>query len=296
MRAGLSYLLVISLLISACLGFSVSAFAQHPTVFHTPAKETSESGRRTYSYNLLKLALDKTVADYGPYTLNEVRDLSVKRMHLVADNNKYENFIVKLTYSDSYQDRYIYAPFPAEFGGMGYRVCFVAPTFYEESNRVTTLEQLRMYTIGQGVNWPDTKIIRANKINVSEVRHSESLFSMTDKGRFDFFCRGITEPKWEIDQYDGDFPLVLNKSFVLRYTLPRFFYTNKENTAAIERITEGLKRAFNDGSAFAYYESLYQDYIDFVKIKDRTIIDLTNPDLRFIDNSYQQFIIPPDKI
>lgn len=294
MRAVLSYLLVVCPLILACLCGGVSA--QQTTVFYTPAKEKNEDGRRTYAHNLLKMALDKTVAEYGPYQLIEIPNLSIKRMHLIANSDEYKNFIVKFTYSDSYQENLIYAPYPVEFGGMGYRVCFVAPEFLQESNKVTTLAELQKYTIGQGINWPDTKIIRANNINVSEVQYSKSLFSMTDKGRFDFFCRGITEPGWEMKKFGRDFPLVLNTSFVLRYNLPRFFYTNKNNKAAIKRIAQGLKRALEDGSAHAYYQSLYKDYIDYVQLEKRTIIDLDNPDLRFIDNTYQNYIIPINKI
>lgn len=272
--------------------YAPSALSQ-PKVFHTAAATQLDDHRRTYSYRLLELALSKTVSDYGPFELTGIPNLTPNRMHMINKSNSIENFFAKFTYDTQLSDSSIYAPYPVEFGLMSYRVCFVAPQFLNTSNSITSLQQMTPYTIGQGSGWPDTPVMRANGLQVKEVIKSNKLITMTEKGRFEFFCRGITEPKLEMERYGDGFPLVLNSSFMLHYELPRFFYTHKSNTAGMKRVREGLARAYKDGSAQALFRELYKDHFAFVKPKDRHVIPLVNSSLQGIDESYRGFNFQP---
>ena len=260
------------------------------TVFHTPSAEVESDARRIYTVELLRLALDKTVEEYGLYELRLVSGLSVRRMQQVAQLNKYENFFFKVSYTDQVAEQFTYAPFPIEFGIVGYRVCFVAPSFLQESNQVTTLQQLQQHTVGQGLGWLDLDILQANEVPTVTVSQYLSLFPMVNKNRFDFLCRGINEIKLEMEQFAQSEPLTLNTSFIIRYPLPRFFFTNNNNPMATARINEGLKRAFTDGSAQALMLSFYKENIEFVDVQKRAVIPMTNPLIENIDKSYEQYV------
>lgn len=263
-------------------------------VFHTAAAKNLTDHRRTYAYRLLELALEKTVADFGPYELKGIPELTPNRMHMINKTGSVENFFAKFTYDAELNDSSVYAAFPVEFGVMAYRVCFVAPEFLDTSNTIDALHKLQAYSIGQGTGWPDTPIMRYNGLKVHEVLKSSQLIAMTERGRFDFFCRGLTEPMIEINRYKGRFPLVLNQSFMLQYELPRFFYTNKSNQAAMVRVREGLKRSYADGSAQSLFKSLYQTHFDFINAEQRTVLTLSNPNLNAVDDSYKMYNLTPD--
>jgi hypothetical protein len=58
---------------------------------------------------------------------------------------------------------------------------------------VQSLEQLKKYTIGQGIGWQDAKILQHNGLNVVDVDAYESLFKMVAAGRIDLFCTGANQ-------------------------------------------------------------------------------------------------------
>lgn len=266
------------------------------TVFYTPSAEVASDVRRAYTIELLRLALDKTVEEFGPYELKSVSGLSTLRMQQVAAQNKYPNFFFKASYTNELGSTYNYAPYPIEFGIVGYRACFVSAPFLEESNTVQTLEDLRKYSVGQGIGWIDVDILKHNQIKTITVSRYNSLFSMMNKQRFDFLCRGINEIQLELEQFKDTVDLKLNDSFVLHYPLPRFFFTNKANQYGIKRIEKGLNIAYNDGSALKLFFSFYKSKIDAVNFQARNVIELKNPLILDINQSYEQYLLSKNQL
>lgn len=269
---------------------------QEPMIFHTPAAEIDRDLRRVYSTQLLRMALDKTIEEYGPYELKMVDGLSTLRMQQVATANTYNNFFFKASYTDELAKHFNYAAYPIEFGIVGYRACFVAPDFLKQSNTVTSLQQLKQYSVGQGVGWIDVDVLKHNQIETVTVSRYSSLFAMINKKRFDFLCRGINEVQLEIEQFKDTAELTLNDSFLLHYPLPRFFFTNKQNLYGMKRVEDGLDIAFNDGSAKALFYSVYRSKIAAVELKNRSVIKLTNPLIQNINTGYEQYLLSKDQL
>ena len=155
------------------------------------------------------------------------------------------------------------------------------------------MKDLHRYSIGQGVGWVDSEILRANGLKVIEVSNYESIFKMVIAGRINLFCRGANQLQAEVEEFKSLTNLTYDESFVLVYPLPRFFYLNAKNTVAKERIQTGLQIAFKDGSFKQLWKKHYQSSVDFSKLGQRKHIYLENPLLKNLPPDYKQYFMNP---
>jgi hypothetical protein len=282
-----------TLLAAAGLWSAGSAMAQ-VTVFTYRTAESGADTRYYYDKVALQLALDKTVAKYGPYRLEGSPPMTVPRALNSVNENRYPNYFVKF----SYQDRYagsdmIYVRFPVDLGIVGYRVCFTNPAAQERLRQVTTLDELRQFTHGQGLQWADVEILRSNGFKVEEVASYENLFGMVAAGRFDLFCRGVNEVLDEVRTHASLAGLRVDDTMTLAYPLPRFFYTHASNRQAAQRIEEGLRLAYADGSLQKAWRINYGHSLDYARLDQRKVYRLANPTLKNIDFDFAQYFYDP---
>lgn len=263
------------------------------TVFTCPGKESPYDPRAEYNISVLRLALDKTVASYGPYELIVKDKTTTARALELTRDNHFPNFFSKQSATKARTEELGYVPFPVDLGIVGYRIFFVAPRSMEQLNAVKSLDDLKKLTIGQGLGWLDNRILEYNGFNVVTGSSYESLFKMVAKGRFDLFARGSNELYREYISHQYIKGLNYDKNFVLYYPLPRFFFTNNANQLAISRVYKGLQMAYKDGSLIKLWDKLYKESIDFADIKNRTIFNIENPYLTGMDDSYKQYLYVP---
>lgn len=263
--------------------------------YRTPA---TNSTYLNYYTQLIALALEKTKAQDGDYRITGVPVSTNTRRSLgnVA-SNLYPNLLLELSYDHSLNPIKVidHVNIPVDGGIYGYRVCFVNPTLKNEIAQAKSVEDLRRYTIGQGVGWADNDILRANGFKVQEVANFDNIFKMLVAGRIDLFCRGANQIKPELEEFKALHQLTFDESFVLYYPLPRFFYLNSHNQLAKKRIEEGLRIAFKDGSMKQLWDAEYRDNIAFVKLKQRKIFRLENPLLKDLSPSYEHYFFDPLK-
>jgi len=121
------------------------------------------------------------------------------------------------------------------------------------------------------------------------------LFPMVAASRFYFLCRGANELKteWEANKDLKNF--AYDSSFVIFYPLPRYFWTNKLNTQAIERLHYGLQIAFDDGSMHEVWRKHYQQAVDFSKLNERRVFKLENPGLDGVVPGFEKYFYDPFK-
>lgn len=187
-------------------------------------------------------------------------------------------------------------PFPIDLGIVGYRVCFLSKNIKDKVARAKTLETLLQFTHGQGVGWSDTAILENSGMKVMSINSYESLFYLVAANRFDLFCRGANELLDEYNTYKTIKDLTYDTSMSIAYPLPRFFYTHKSNIKAMERVYKGLITAYKDGSLKKLWLKSYKKSIDFVKLHNRRIHWIENPNLKSIkSNEYRQYFYDPFK-
>lgn len=261
------------------------------TVFTYYAGESRTDVRHNYKTEALKLALDKTRDKYGAYQLTPSPIMSSRRVLSAASNNELPNLMLVRSYqSDAARQNLIFSKFPVDLGILGYRVCFVSPQAKEKLREVSTLDELKNFSIGQGSGWADVDILRRNGFTVIEVSSYESLFRMIGANRFDLLCRGANEFYEEYREHPN---LPYDESIALAYLKPSFFHTHKSNRKGLERVEEGLKLAYRDGSLQKLWRKYYTKSLKFAKLSQRKIFWLDNPFLPDLDFNYRQYIYDP---
>jgi len=292
-RTSLWKFLLLLTLVSSTGG---QAIAEEMVISHRLA-ETSNDKREAYNIALLHLAMEKTKAKYGPYRMQSIPQMNTPRSLYAASLNIYPNLVLEISYDESHTKKgdLTYIDFPVDLGVVGIRVCFVNQAKKEEISRVKTLQDLKKYTIGQGVGWADTTILRANGFNVIEVATYEGLFKMVSAGRVDLFCRGANEILNEYNTFKYLQGLSVDDSFAIAYPLPRFYYISSHNSLAKARIEEGLKIAYHDGSLMQLWSHHYADSINFAHLKQRHIFRIPNPLITKLPKDYEQYFYDPLK-
>ena len=252
----------------------------------------SKNDMREYYYkDVLTLALEKTKPVHGNYEVREVPAMNQLRDAFAIGQEIYLNYVINENYEDKFiHSNVAYIEFPLDFGLTGMRICFVNPNLKEEIKRVEDVAQLKKYSIGQGVGWADTEILRYNGFKVIAMQNYDGLFKMTATGRIDLFCRGVNELPKEYESFKSINNLTYDESFAIVYPQPRFFIINKKNTALKRRIEQGLMIAYKDGSLLKLFQKHHSKSIEFARMKQRKIFRLENPLIKKLSKNWEQYI------
>jgi hypothetical protein len=287
------YFQVLFLALLLVLFFSTSAQAQGDFVVMHRIFEDNNAARHQFILEMVKLSLEETRPKYGNYRLEAVPTiLSLERARYELKRDTYSNLFITAGGIEGQTDNnLITIDFPVDLGILGYRVCFVNPQLKEKIGKVTSLKELRKYSIGQGTGWPDNAILKHNGFHVIEVPLHSSLLKMVASGRVDLFCRGINELKDEYDLYHQMGNLVYDESFALVYPFKWNLYLNKNSVLAKERIEAGLKIAHANGSLKRLWLKYYKDNVAFANLKSRHIYYLKP--LIPLPTDYTQYFIDP---
>jgi ABC-type amino acid transport substrate-binding protein len=163
---------------------------------------------------------------------------------------------------------------PIYKGLIGWRLALVRKVDIHRFKDVTNLEQLKQFSAGQGHDWPDTQILRANGVKVIGSPTYDGLFKMLELKRFDYFPRSIAEIKAEADQNPE---LAIDPHIVLHYPMAFYYFVNKNNQKLANAINQGLEIAIADGSFDQLFAQYYRATMAQAKLEKRTVIELTNP-------------------
>ena len=231
-----------------------------------------------YYIDVLKLALDKTVPDEGPYRLQPLNhDMVQTRALEELKRNRRIDIYWTMT-STQREKELIPVRIPLLKGLLGYRIFIIRREDKQKFQAITSLDELRQYQAGQGHDWPDTKVLLENNINVTPVTDFDGLFTMLQKKRIDYIPRGINEPWLELEVYK-DLDLMVDSHIMFEYRAPVYFFVNKTNQVLADRIEGGLIKALNDGSFEKLFKSKQgtDDILEKANFGGRLIFKLDNP-------------------
>jgi hypothetical protein len=212
-----------------------------------PALHPSSREHAAYFPQLLRLALQKTVATDGPFVLRHYeQELSSPRQALELKNNGVINVMWDGT--DAQREAQL---LPVRISLLrqlnDYRVFLIRAEDADRFRAIHTLAALRALTAGAGVNWPSADVLRANGLPVVTSITYESLFPMLRVKRFDYLPRGIYEAWFEQRAHAAE-GLVVEQSIFLHYPLPFYFFVSRDQPQLAARIERGLRIALRDGS------------------------------------------------
>lgn len=229
-----------------------------------------------YAIGALRVALaqldephDVEVRDEQMTQTRVIEELGLKRVDLIwlASNQEAEDTLRPIR-------------FPLLKGLLGYRVNIINPAKQSKFSEVQTTADLQQLTFGQGNGWPDVGILRHNNLQVITTSKYESLFYMTEGGRFDGFPRGVLEPWLELQSH-SELGLTVDKHLLMIYHLPFYFFVSPENTALADKIARGLELALANGKFDEYFLShrMISGSLARAQLKERKVFNLQNPTL-----------------
>lgn len=257
-------------LIAAALSHPLVAAAEIVITF--PRPETGPDTRARYPLRLLEAALEKSGRPYKVklFSLPMLQGRALLRL----ENREGIDVLSTMT-SIEREARLLPIRIPIDKGMLGWRLLMIRADDAERFAAVRSIDDLRRLVAGQGSDWPDMQILRANGFTVHGTSNYEALFNMLDKKRFDFFPRGATEIWHEAGLYGPG--LMVEPSLALRYPSAIYFFVRKADTQLAADIGDGLQKMIADGS----FERLFQEHFGAMiarsRLKSRRVFDLENP-------------------
>ncbi|MDO3386487.1 transporter substrate-binding domain-containing protein [Gilvimarinus sp. SDUM040013] len=203
---------------------------------------------------LLKLALDKTVSEYGPYTL-EIPEVMLTDDRLKAQVVK--GTVDVMWHSSIGSEDMGLRMIPVSLLGelSEYRAFLVRHGDQARFNNIHSLDDLRQMVAGIGAQWPGVPVLKKNDLPYVSSSRYELLFRMLAADRFDYFPRGLYQIHSEPNLYP-EFNLVVESEILLHYPNDVYFFVREDNSELAERLRLGLERAQEDGSKQRLMETI----------------------------------------
>jgi ABC-type amino acid transport substrate-binding protein len=246
--------------------------ASAEVVVKVPRPESGPDERSVYARRMLELALQRAYITYR-VEQNPVRMLQGRAL-LRLQNGEGIDVVSTMTTADR-EKTHLAIRIPIDKGLIGYRLLLINKSQAERMKSVRTIDDLKLLTAGQGTDWPDAAILRANGLNVYGTTNYDALFSMLESDRIDYFPRSVSEIWNEFDQYQPR--LVVEPAVLLRYQSAIYFFVRKGNTRLATDIAEGLEKMIADGSFDREFQEYYGAMIRRSGLKGRRVFDLANP-------------------
>ncbi len=264
-------------LLAVLLTYSGIVWANDLKVRHI-RPESAKDLRNHYYIDMLRLALDKT-SDMDDSSILVMSEKTMYQKRALEQLKRAQGIDVVWTMTSTKREAELQAVrIPLLKGLLGYRIFIIRKGEEPRFAGIQTLDDLKQLTAGQGRDWPDTQILRANGIKVVDSINYDGLFGMLQYKRFDYFPRGVNEAWAEVKAHP-DKNLVVEKTLLLQYPAPIYFFVNKQNNKLADRLERGLRIAIKDGS----FEQLFKNHpankeiFELTKIDKRNIFRLQNP-------------------
>ena len=271
MRIGLTLILLALFTFSLV---SKSCYATDSVRYNV--SHTFSDPKQRYYIDLLRLALEKSVPEYGAYTLLEktFEDAPQARtLELLANDDLIDVHWSMTSITREHKLGTVYIPLLK--GMMGARVFIIHKDFQVTLNAQTHASALLNYRFGSGHDWPDSQIYTYNNLK-TETAGAQNLLNMAVQKRFDLFPRALHEPWSEVTDYPS---LRIDDQFGLCYPSAMYFFVKKSNHRLRKRLTHGLHAAMHDGSFDALFNAhpITKDAIQKGHFTKRKLLKLRNP-------------------
>ncbi len=245
-----------------------------------PPPESGADVRMNYYWELLQAALEETTPKWGPFDIVvSPKVVSAARAELLLAASSDVTITVRTT-STEREKTLLAVLIPLDKGLTGYRLFLTKTQTQQRLNQVRTLQDLQQFSIGQGINWIDSDILRNAGLNVVTGPNYDSLFAMLGANRFDLFSRGINEIGMEFNFATGQHSdLAIERNLMLYYPLPRYFFFSRtpEGDRLARRVNEGLRMLLKNGKFDKRYQAFKRSILVDLQLAGRRIFRIQNP-------------------
>lgn len=247
-------------------------------IYHPP--ESSLDVRYLYHWEILRTALDKTTAKWGPYRMvpSELMTESRQAFELKSGHGKLT--VMYLGTTPDFEKNLIPIRIPVDRNLGGYCIFLIRNGEQPRFDAVKTLEDLRRFSYGLGLGWIDVDILKANHFNVVTGSSYDGLFEMLVNKRFDVFLRASVEVLDEYDRRKDTLKdLRIENGIVFYYPLPMYFWFSKndEGRRLAARAEEGMRMMIADGTYDRIFDKYQRSKIERLRLKERRMFKINNP-------------------
>lgn len=261
------------------LMLSLSSIVEAIEKIYYPRQGPSSYTHNDYPIRLLTLALNKSGAQYELLpSPDSVPAMVQGRGFKELENDRGIVHVMWSVTSKEREESVLPIRIPIDKGLTGWRLALVMKQNAGQFKHVKDIKDLKNYSAGQGHDWPDTQILQSNGLRVETSANFESLFSMLEAGRFNYFPRSLRQIWLEAEQF-SDKGLVIDQYIVLHYPSGYYYFVNKNNLKLADAIRRGLESAIADGSFDKLFYLHHGQALSLANIKKRTVIELKNPHL-----------------
>jgi ABC-type amino acid transport substrate-binding protein len=242
-------------------------------------KPPVEQEKRTlHKQEVILRALQVTEPEFGPFSINSFTvDMTPDRALQYIEEGKIINtFIVpKIQEWEAFATP---IKIPIRLGLLSYRLLLIHQEKLSLFKEVKTFEQLSQLTAGLQADWLTTEVFNKLNMKVMEASNFEGLFLMLDKSRFDYLPRAIYEVYDELQIRQNNLENVVVEPNIALY-LPMFsyIYVSKNEPRLSKRLQLGLEKLLESGEMKSMLDKYYKEDIDRANLKQRTIIQIPNP-------------------
>ncbi len=281
MRQFCGYILTIVFFISPAL-------AQEPThatgsapqrLFIVNVEAVTPEREDDYYVNLLRMVLAATKAPDEQIELRfSDRQFTQWRWLIEVSHTQSTNNLLWTVTSNRRETLLRPVRIPMFKGLIGARLMVIRRQDEARFSQIKTLQDLRQLVAGQGANWPDTAVLQANGLPVTEGVGKEQLYKMLAAKRFDYFPRGVTEIANEtafLKQYD----LIVAPNWYLSYPAAMYFFVKKDNEALATRIETGFETIIDSGEFDEFFNNHPRVKNGLPYLAERKPLLLSNPTL-----------------
>jgi len=251
--------------------FATNAFCQQTVVY--PRPESEDDVRSSYPVMLLQQCERKNprLISLKPSNVSTQQGRSLRQ---VANNSGID--IAWVLTTKQREEALLPIRIPIDRGLIGWRLLLIKNTKDDVFNTITNNDQLANLLAGQGHDWPDVDILKANDFKVSSSSTYQGLFHMLARERIDYFPRAISEV-WPEYEANSHLDLKVHSKLVMYYPSAFYFFVNKNNHFLAKLIEDCLIESIQDGSFKTLFDGYFSDSIKRSNLQNRTILRLTNP-------------------
>lgn len=167
---------------------------------------------------------------------------------------------------------------PLYLGYIGKRALVTQRALLPQFKNITTLEQLKPLTAVQGHDWPDTKVLSHNGLNVRPLANYEAMFGLTATGRIDYFPRSFIEVGSELTEVSNS-ELAIVPNIYLHYPAAFYYFVSKDKPELAQAIEQGLTKMQKTGEFLALFNKYFRDDLNALPFNEAKAIEikLVNP-------------------
>lgn len=236
-----------------------------------------ESTSRFYE-QALHLALEKTSHASERIQLeHHPTDVKRERARLLVKQGKLD--IIWSSSNKKREEELMPIKFNLIRGINEYRLLLIRADDQPRFEQVKNLADLQKFKIGSGTHWSDTDIYRFNGLPLVTAYAYAPMFRMLAVKRFDYMARSIQEVNYELEHY-GKLGLTIEKSLVIHYPQPIYFFVSNDKGVLAARILRGLEIARDDGSLDELFFTIpnFRQAWDELQKLNRRVIELKVPE------------------